>query len=302
MLIPSLTAKRGMTMDIRVLRYFLAVAREESISGAAESLSLSQPTLSRQLMDLEEELGKPLFIRGSRRITLTEYGILLRKRASEILDLVEKTTNELTADEETITGDIYIGAGETEAVHFLTRTARQMQKQYPKVHFHISSGDTADVVDQLDKGLIDFGLLLGNIDDKKYNVITLPAYDIFGFIMLRDDPLAQKEYVTAEDMRGKPLIVNRGTMESSMMRDKSLFKNIVATYSLIYNGSLMVADGLGYMFCLDKILNLSGDSPLCFRPFMPQIKVNIGLVWKKFQVFSKASEKFLSLLRNELMQ
>ena len=288
-------------MDIRVLRYFLAVAREESISGAAESLNLSQPTLSRQLMDLEEELGKSLFVRGSRRITLTEHGVLLRKRAGEIIDLVEKTTNELTAAEEVITGDIYIGAGETEAVHFLTRTARQMQKQHPQVHFHISSGDTADVIDQLDNGLIDFGLL-GNIDEKKYNVITLPAYDTMGIIMRRDDPLAHKEYVTAEEMAGKPLIVNRGILGSNMMYDQPLFQNVVATYSLIYNGSLMVADGMGYMLCLDKILNLSGDSPLCFRPFMPQIKVNIGIAWKKFQVFSKASEKFLALLRNELMQ
>ena len=288
-------------MDIRVLRYFLAVAREESISGAAESLNLSQPTLSRQLMDLEEELGKSLFIRGSRRITLTEHGVLLRKRASEIIDLVEKTTNELTAAEEVITGDIYIGAGETEAVHCLTRTARQMQKQYPQVHFHISSGDTADVVGQLDQGLIDFGLL-GNIDDKKYNVITLPAYDTMGIIMRRDDPLAQKEYVTAEEMAGKPLIVNRGILGSGMLHDQPLFKNVVATYSLIYNGSLMVADGLGYMLCLDKILNLSGDSPLCFRPLMPPFKTRMSIAWKKFQVFSRASEKFLSLLRNELMQ
>ena len=133
-------------------------------------------------------------------------------------------------------------------------------------------------------------------------MITLPVYDVFGFIMLRDDPLAQKEYVTVEDMRGKPLIVNRGILGSGMLHDQPLFQNVVATYSLIYNGSLMVADGLGYMFCLDKILNLSGDSPLCFRPFMPQVKINIGLAWKKFQVFSKASEKFLALLRNELMQ
>ena len=288
-------------MDIRVLRYFLAVAREESISGAAESLNLSQPTLSRQLMDLEEELGKSLFIRGSRRITLTEHGVLLRKRAGEIIDLVEKTTNGLTAAEEVITGDIYIGAGETEAVHFLTRAARQMQQQHPQVHFHISSGDTADVVDQLDQGLIDFGLL-GNIDDKKYNVITLPAYDTMGIIMRRDDPLAQKEYVTAEEMAGKPLIVNRGILGSDMMYDQPLFQNVVATYSLIYNGSLMVADGLGYMLCLDKILNLSGDSPLCFRPLMPLLQTHMSIAWKKFQVFSKASEKFLSLLRNELIQ
>ena len=288
-------------MDIRVLRYFLAVAREESISGAAESLNLSQPTLSRQLMDLEEELGKSLFIRGSRRITLTEHGVLLRKRAGEIIDLVEKTTNELTAAEEEITGDIYIGAGETEAVHFLTRTARQMQKQHPQVHFHISSGDTADVVGQLDQGLIDFGLI-GNIDDKKYNVISLPAYDTMGIIMRRDDPLAQKEYVTAEDMSGKPLIVNRGILGSDMMYDQPLFQNVVATYSLIYNGSLMVADGLGYMLCLDKILNLSGDSPLCFRPLMPLLQTRMSIAWKKFQVFSKTSEKFLSLLRDELIQ
>ena len=289
-------------MDIRVLRYFLAVAREESISGAAESLHLSQPALSRQLADLEKELGKSLFIRGSRRITLTEHGILLRKRAGEILALVEKTTNELTAADEMITGDIFIGAGETEGVHFLTRAARQLQKQYPQVHFHISSGDTADVVDQLDKGLIDFGLLFGNIDDKKYNVLTLPAYDTWGFIMRRDDPLAQQEYVTDEDMAGKPLIVNRSIKDSSMLYDDPLFKNVVATYSLIYNGSLMVADGLGYMLCLDKILNLSGDSPLCFRPLMPPAKAYMGIAWKKFQVFSKASEKFLAMLRSELIQ
>ena len=288
-------------MDIRVLRYFLAVAREESISGAAESLNLSQPTLSRQLMDLEEELGKSLFIRGSRRITLTEHGFLLRKRAGEIIDLVEKTTNELTAAEEVITGDIYIGAGETEAVHFLTRTAKRMQEQHPQVHFHISSGDTADVVDQLDQGLIDFGLL-GNVDDKKYNVITLPTYDTMGIIMRRDDPLAQKEYVTAEDMGGKPLIVNRGILGSDMMYNQPLFQNVVATYSLIYNGSLMVADGLGYMLCLDKILNLSGDSPLCFRPLMPLLQTHMSIAWKKFHVFSKASEKFLTLLRDELIQ
>ena len=288
-------------MDIRVLRYFLAVAREESISAAAESLHLTQPTLSRQLMDLEEELGKTLFNRG-RRITLTEHGLLLRKRASEILDLVEKTTNELTASEEPITGDIYIGAGETEAVHFLTRTAREMQKQHPQVHFHISSGDNADVVDQLDNGLIDFGLLFEDIDDKKYNAIALPTYDIWGFIMRRDDPLSKKEYVTAEDMEGKPLITSRGILDTSMLYDQPLFKNVVATYSLIYNGSLMVADGLGYMLCLDKILNLSGDSPLCFRPLMPIVKAHMGIAWKKFQVFSKASEKFLLLLRDELMK
>lgn len=144
-------------MELRVLRYFLAVAREESICGAAESLHLSQPTLSRQLMDLEAELGKKLFLRGNRHITLTEDGALLRKRAEEILDLVEKTTGELTAEPADLAGDIYIGAGETRGVHLLTQAARRLQEKHPRVHFHISSGDTADVTEKLDKGLIDFG-------------------------------------------------------------------------------------------------------------------------------------------------
>lgn len=286
-------------MDIRVLRYFLAVAREESISGAAESLHLSQPTLSRQLSDLEEEIGKTLFIRGSRRITLTEHGTLLRKRAGEIIDLMEKTTKELTASEESIAGDIYIGAGETEAVHYLTRAARRLQERYPEVHFHIASGDTVDVTEQLDKGLIDFGLLFGVVDEKKYSSIALPSYDVWGIIMLRDDPLAQKEFVTAADMEGKPLIVSRASPESGSLFGQVISNNVVGSYSLVYNGSLMVADGLGYMLCLDKILNVTGDSPLCFRPLMPEIKAHMSVVWKKYQVFSKASQAFLSVLKED---
>ena len=286
-------------MDLRVLRYFLAVAREESIYSAAEYLHLSQPTLSRQLMDLEEELGKSLFIRGSRKITLTEHGMLLRKRANEILDLVDKTIGELTAAEDSVSGDIYIGAGETEGVHFLTRTARRIQEQYPLIHFHIASGDTVDVMEQLDKGLIDFGLVFSSVDEKKYSSIALPAYDTWGIIMRRDDPLAEKEAVTAADMAGKPLIVSRSSPVPGMLVDQTISENVVASYSLVYNGSLMVADGLGYMLCLDKILNVTGDSPLCFRPLMPPIKAYMSVVWKKHQVFSKASERFLTVLRQE---
>lgn len=286
-------------MDLRVLRYFIAVAREESISGAAESLHLSQPTLSRQLMDLEEELGKTLFIRGSRRISLTEHGMLLRKRAGEILDLVDKTISELTTAEDTIAGDICIGAGETEGVHFLTRTARRLQEQYPLVHFHISSGDTVDVMEQLDKGLIDFGLIFGNVDEKKYGSIVLPACDIWGIMMRKDDPLAEREYITAAEMSGKPLIVSRSAPGAGALLGQSLSENVVASYSLIYNGSLMVADGLGYMLCLDKILNVTGDSPLCFRPLMPLAKAYMSVVWKRHQVFSKASEAFLITLKDE---
>ena len=289
-------------MDIRVLRYFLAVAREESISGAAEYLHLSQPTLSRQLSDLEAEIGKPLFIRGSRRITLTEQGTLLRKRAGEIIDLMEKTTKELAAEEDSIAGDIYIGAGETEAVHYLTQAAHRLKEQHPDIHFHIASGDTVDVTEQLDKGLIDFGLLFGQIDEKKYNSIALPTYDIWGIIMLRDDPLARKEFVTAADMAGKPLIISRGSPEPGSLFGQVISTNVVGSYSLVYNGSLMVADGLGYMLCLDRILNVTGDSPMCFRPLMPEVKAHMSIVWKKYQVFSKPSQRFLEMLRLTLSE
>lgn len=162
-------------MELRVLQYFLAVTREQSISGAAESLHLSQPTLSRQLKDLEDELGKQLFIRGNRKITLTEEGMILRKRAEEVIDLINKTEHEISTTDDVITGDVYIGAGETDAVRYLARAARELQKEYPDVHYHISSGDTTDVLERLDKGLIDFGLLFGTIDTSKYEYLSFPV-------------------------------------------------------------------------------------------------------------------------------
>lgn len=290
-------------MELRVLRYFLALAHEESISAAAESLHLTQPTLSRQLMELESEVGKQLFIRGKRQITLTEDGLLLRKRASEILELVDKTTGELAASNEALTGEIYIGAGETYAVHYLTRAATSIQKQYPDIHYHIFSGDTVDVTEKLDKGLIDFGLLFGPIDTNRYVAQPLPIYDTWGIVMRRDDPLAQKETLTIEDMRGKPLIANRGGyQDAGTLAGVPVSQNVVATYSLVYNGSLMVEDGLGYMLCLDKIINVSGDSALCFRPLVPTVRAHMSVVWKRYQVFSKPAAKFLEQLRADLAE
>lgn len=288
-------------MELRVLRYFLAVAREESICRAAEYLHLSQPTLSRQLSDMEKELGKTLFIRGSRRITLTEEGSLLRKRASEILDLVEKTTSELTSPGDSISGDIYIGAGETEALRFLTQRARQLQEQHPRICFNISSGDTADVTEQLDKGLIDFGLLFDPINHSKYSALQLPVCDTWGILMREDSPLAQKDAVTSGDLLDQPLIIPRrvkedGALDTWLNRDMGA-PRIAATYSLVFNASLMVKDGMGCALCLDRIINTAGGSGLCFRPLAPGVHAHMSIVWKKFQIFSKASEKFLALLR-----
>lgn len=290
-------------MELRVLRYFLAVAREESISRAAEALHTAQPSLSRQLKELEEELGKTLFLRGRRKITLTEDGMFLRKRAEEIIDLVDKTTGELSLGEEKITGDIYIGAGETPAVHFLTTVARKMQAHYPDVRYHISSGDTMDVTEELDKGLIDFGLLFHPLDLTKYNSLSIPAVDTWGVLMRREDPLAQQENIEIRQLWGKPLIVSRQV--NKVGRIGHWFQgapsppNIAATYSLAYNGSLMVEDGLGYMLCLDKIINSTGSETLCFRPITPAIESSTSVVWKKYQVFSRAAAKFLELMQEE---
>ena len=291
-------------MELRVLQYFLAVTREQSISGAAEALHLSQPTLSRQLKDMEDELGKQLMIRGNRKITLTEEGMILRKRAEEILDLVQKTEQEITISDNTIAGDIYIGAGETDAVHLLAKAAKNLQLTYPDIHYHISSGDTTDVLENLDKGLIDFGLLLGSVDTSKYEYLKFPMKDVFGILMRKDSPLADKKSIHPEDLWDKPLIFNRNARNADSLSSwfgKNISElNIIATYNLLFNASLMVEEGLGYALGLDKIINTTGNTNLCFIPCEPSMTIEINLIWKKYQVFPKASQKFLEELQKFL--
>lgn len=289
-------------MELRVLRYFLTIAREGSITSAASVLHVTQPTLSRQIRDLEDELGQRLFVRSSHSVTLTPEGMLLRKRAEEILDLVQKTEQEFAQSDETISGEVYIGAGETVGVHFLTRAARRLQEAYPDVHIHISSGDATDVREELDKGLIDFGLLFAPVDLARYNAIHLPYRDTWGVLMRRDSPLAQKPTVRFGDLVGQPLIVSRQVFKTNRLQEwfgESAGRlQVVGTYSLVYNGSLMVEDGMGYAICLDGILNTGGDSPLCFRPLDPRQEAGMYIVWKKYQIFSPAAERFLAVLRN----
>lgn len=283
-------------MELRVLQYFLAIAREQSIIRAAESLHLSQPTLSTQIKALEEELGKQLLIRGtkgSRKITLTEEGMILKKRAEEILNLVKKTEREISLSDQIIVGDVYIGAGETDAVRFIAQAAKELSSLYPGIHYHIASGNAEFVLEQLEKGLIDFGLVFGGVDASKYNSIPLPYKDTWGILMRKDSPLAPKAYITPEDLWDKPLIISRQyTAEAWLKRDLSQLK-IIATYNLLFNASLMVEEGLGYALGFDKIINTSGNSTLCFRPLSPKMEESMSIVWKKYQVFSKASEKFI---------
>ncbi len=284
-------------MEFRVLQYFLAVTREQSISGAAESLHLSQPTLSRQLKDMEEELGKQLFIRSNRRITLTEEGMLLRKRAEEITELVKKAQDEIALSDESIAGEIHVGAGETDAVRFLARAAQNLQKDYPLVHFHVVSGDKVTVIEELDRGLLDFGMVFGKVDSTKYESLKVPFTDTFGVLMRRGDPLAMQNTVAPHQLWDKPLIVSRQAVHDDNVR--TLLQcdaeklNIVGTYNLLFNGSIMVDEGMGYAICLDKIINTSGNSNLCFRPISPQIEAGMNIIWKKYSVFTKAAEKFL---------
>lgn len=291
-------------MELRVLQYFLAVAREQSISRAAESLHLSQPTLSTQLKAMEDELGKQLFIRGtkgSRKITLTEEGMILRKRAEEILQLVKRTTDEITLSDETIVGDVYIGTGETDIVRFMARAAKELQEQYPEIHYHISSGNAEYVLEYLDKGLIDFGLIYGTADPQKYESIPIPIKDTWGVLMRRDSPLAQKEYIQPEDLWDKPLIVSHQRSDNPYIArwlNQDISKlNIVATYNLVFNASLLVDEGLGYALTFDKLINTT-ESNLCFRPLSPKLDAAACIVWKRYQIFSKAAERFLQQLQD----
>lgn len=285
-----------MKMELRVLQYFLAVAREESFTGAANALHLSQPTLSRQLKDLEDELGKQLFIRGSKKITLTNEGRILKKRAEEIMSLVQKTENEITVSDEHISGDIFIGAGETVGVRYLTKAAKRVRDRYPDVHFHIISGDRSDVVERLDNGLVDFGLIFGSVDDTKYESIRVPNNDVWGVLMRRDSPLAEKEEIEPNDLYDKPLIVSRQADKTGIVKrllHRSADKlNIVATYNLIFNGALMVQDGLGYALALESITINTASGELIFRPLSNVLCEEMHILWKKDNVFSKASIKF----------
>lgn len=289
-------------MELRVLRYFLAVAREENISRAARALHIAQPSLSRQLKELEEELGKTLFLRGRRRITLTEEGLFLRKRAEEIVGLVDKTTDALTLGEGPVAGSVYIGAGETQGMRLIARAAGELGKSCPEVRLHLVSGDRGDIAEQLDKGIIDFALFVGEADSRRYEQILLPQRDSWAALMRRDHPLAQKQAVRPGDLRGQPLLLSR------QIRDGSPFLgwmgctlsqlNVVSTHNLIYNASLMVEEGLGIAVTLEGLINTTGQSQLCYRPLSPRLEAKLFLAWKRWQSFSPAAARFLELVQS----
>ena len=285
-------------MEFRVLQYFLAVTREGNISAAAQSLNLSQPSLSRQLRDLEEELGVTLFIRGKRRIELTEEGLILRKRASEMMQLVELTESEISEVKNNISGSLNIGAGESYSMHRITRVFYRLKTEYPNIRLNIFSGDTEDLKDKLDRGLLDFALIFTDFDRQNYHHLTLDDKEIFGVIMRRDSELAEKESVTVKDLYGKPLIVSRANGLSLFSGAQARRLQVAATYNLLYNASLMVEDGIGYAVSFDKLVDTSETSNLCFRPLNPEISVQPTLIWKREQKLSLVSQLFIDKLES----
>lgn len=288
-------------MEIRVLRYFLTVAREENITRAANVLHITQPTLSRQLMQLEEELDAQLFIRGKHRLTLTDDGMLLKRRAEEIVTLTDKMEKEFLNKDNMIHGEIFIGGGETRAMHSVSKVMKQFQELYPHVQFHIYSGNADDVKEKLDKGLLDFGLLVEPVNIEKYDFIRLKEKDRWGALVLKEGPLGQKEYLTPEDLMNASLIVSRRMIVRNEIAswagiDFDKLK-CVATFNLVNNAAVMVEEGLGIALTIDKIIHLHNDSKIRFIPFYPELNVGNVIVWKKHQTFSQASQKFLNMLK-----
>lgn len=293
-------------MEIRLLRYFLAVAQEESISKAADILHITQPTLSRQLMDLEKELNTKLLIRGKRnkKITLTEDGKLLKSRAQEIIELTNKTESEFLFGDKNISGDIFIGGGETDAIRVIARTIKRLSLEYPNIKYHFYSGNGEDVTEKLNKGLLDFGVFIEPIDKKEYGFIQLPQNDTWGILMRKDSDLAKKEFIEPEDLINIPLFSSRQYLVKNLISGWLGFDfeklNIIGSYNLLYNASVMVEEGLGCALCIDKLINISGDSKLCFKPLKPKLEAGILVAWPKNQPLSKIAKLFIQKLQEEI--
>lgn len=296
-------------MEIRVLRYFLTVAREETITGAAAALHMTQPTLSRQIRELERELGKKLLERGTHKITLTKEGLLLRKRAEEIISLVDKTEGEFRSMGGAVEGDVYIGGGETRGLHLIAEAAKELHKDCPGIRYHLYSGNAQDVTERLDKGLLDFGLLIQPFDATDYESLIIPETETWGVVMRKDSPLAKQEAVRKEDLLDKPLIFSRQAMDEGENNEYRRWfgedynrLNVVTTFNLLFNAAIMVEAGMGYALTIGRLADTSAESALCFRSLEPKLEAGLCLVWKRYQVFSDAAEVFLENLRSSFTE
>jgi len=291
-------------MELRVLRYFLEVARERSVTRAAERLHISQPTLSKQLKDLEGELGKKLFVRGSHDVKLTNEGMLLRKRAEDILNMADKTLEEFKSLGTFTGGDVWVGCAESEGIKHLARCFKALLEQVPGLRLHLQSGNSADVTERLDRGLLDFAVIVHEVDLSKYNYLLMPATDRYGVLMRKDSPLADREAVRVDDLLAVPLICSRqGITEDypKVFQEKMDALRIVATFNLAYNAGILVREGVGYALTFDKLADTSAGSELTFRPLEPALETRMYLIWKKYQVFTPAAEVLLEKMKREFL-
>lgn len=291
-------------IETRLLQYFLAVAEEQSITKAAEYLHISQPTLSKQMMDLEEALGRQLLVRGRKKITLTEEGTFLRGRAQEIISLMYKTESAFRENEQSISGDVYIGCGEHRSTFSIMQIIRAIQEEYPDIRFHFFSNNADAIIERLDKGLLDMGFLLEPEITPRYDYKKLPLREAWGILMRKDSPLADVETISFAMLADLPLIIpsqtsNRGRMKA-YFTEANVNPHVVSTYNLIYNAGLMVEAGIGYALCIDELINTAGNHPLTFRPLSPELYSDVYLFTKKYQVFSKAAKLFLSRLETNI--
>ncbi|MBE6817566.1 MAG: LysR family transcriptional regulator [Ruminococcaceae bacterium] len=283
-------------MEIRTLRYFLAVAREENMTKAAKLLHVTQPTLSKALRSLEDELGKKLFERHSFSISLTDEGVLLRDRAEDLVTMADKIEQEFLTLDDITGGNLYLGLGESYQIRYLARSIRSLKTLYPKINYHITSGDTEQVTEKLDKGLLDFAVLCEAPDTRKYNFIEFPEADVWGVVMPADCRLAKKKTVCVDDLVGLPLFCSQQSWKNDIPRwagermDELILEG---SFRLAYNSSIFVMEGLGYLLTFDKLINTSKESGLAFKPLSPGLETKLFLIWNKYQPFTPIAQRFL---------
>lgn len=295
------TQAKEFSVELRTLRYFLALTQEGTILAAARSLHITQPTLSRQLSELEKEIGKKLFERGSKRVKLTEEGVRLREYAKSIVALADKAMADLAQPERSVAGDVYIGCGESDAMRFVLRAAKACRTEHPAVRFHLYSGTTADLMDRFNDGLFDFVVEFEALERPDCNIVLLPTTDTWGLLTRKDSPLAALDEVRPADLAGHPVICSRQGIKSGKMREwageayDSL--DVVLTYNLVGNAALAVEEGIGSAICYDRLVRISAESPLCFRPMANPVASNVGVLWKRHRMLSTAAEAFLDCLK-----
>ena len=283
-------------MEIRTLRYFLAVAREENMTRAAELLHVTQPTLSKALKALEDELGRKLFTRRSFSISLTEEGVLLRDRAEDLISMADKIEREFLSLDDVSGGELCFGLAESYQIRYLARELRKLKERYPGLRYHITSGDTEQVTEKLDKGLLDFAVVCSTPDAAKYRFLEFPETDRFGLLVPVGHPLSGKASVTPADLAGLPLFCSEQSWENDIRPwagDGFDRLHLEGSFRLAYNGSMFAREGLGCLLTLEHLIDVSPESGLTFVPLSPAVNLRFYLIWNRYQTFTPVAERFL---------